>query len=86
MPNYHDDLSKYKFYFAQPCQSQCYEKFSIVLIKPVKRVSLAAGARAVGSIRDYYVDPNLTEEDRAVPNSHSKSKHCKGPKYEFHFV
>ena len=25
---------------------------------------------AVGSIRDYYVDPNLTEEDRAVPNSH----------------
>ena len=37
------------------------------MMKPIKRVS---GPGAVGSIRDYYVDPNLTEEDRAVPNSH----------------
>ena len=42
-------------------------KFSINMMEPVKRVS---GPGAVGSIRDYYVDPNLTEEDRAVPNSH----------------
>ena len=35
------------YHFVKPCQPLCFEKFSIILIKPVKRVSLAAAARAL---------------------------------------
>ena len=66
----HDDLHTNIIICNPHCTRvslRCKTKFFINMMKPVKRVS---GPGAVGSIRDYYVDPNLTEEDRAVPNSH----------------
>ena len=35
------------YHFVKPCQPLCFEKFSVILIKPVRRVSLAAAARAL---------------------------------------
>ena len=69
---YYVDTNLIEFNFVRPFKSLCYEnKDPINMINLLKEYAQsAAAASAIKSIHDYYIDPNLTEEDRAVLKYH----------------